>query len=303
MPNYTPKLGAFRAFQKATESLGFHVWEGENYCHYTDLSGFKGILETNEFWLSDHRFLNDPTEHSYGQELAIKIIGEFLSQESDGNFSALLKDVLRDVTEASPVFYVASFSLAQDRLDQWKGYGRTNEGVCLVLKNDVALGRNGVLTQLPAIEPMQVIYHLEEQTRRLRATISIFRDEFINHPCDASRMFHLWQKDLTFLVAYQLIRFKHTEYSSEEEIRLVLGSGSPILDNEKPRHRVSNGRLIPYVTTKNQSLSDNAKLPLTEVIVGPLATQDSVIRSIEVFLRNTGYENVLVHGSSVPFRG
>lgn len=303
MPNYMPTLGASIAFQRAIEFLGFHVWMGESYCHYTDLSGLKGILEANEFWLSDHRFLNDPSEHSHGQELAIKVIGEFLRQESDNNFSVLLKELLTAVAEVAPVFYVASFSLAQDRLDQWKGYGRTNEGVCLVLKNDVALGRDGVLTQLPAIEPMQVIYDPEEQTRRLRATISIFRDEFINRPCDVSRTMSLWQKDLAFLVAYQLIRFKHQEYSSEEEIRLVVSSESPILANEKPKHRVSNGRLIPYVTTKNQSLSDDAKLPLAEVIVGPLATQDSVIRSIEVFLCNSGYENVWVHGSSVPFRG
>ena len=254
MPNYMPTYGASNAFQRVIESLGFHIWMGESYCHYTDLSGLKGILEANEFWLSDHRFLNDLSEYSYGQELAIKVIKEFLRQESDGNFSTLLKEVLRTVTEVAPVFYVASFSLAQDRLDQWKGYGRTNEGVCLVLKNDVTLGREGMLTQVPAIEPMQVIYDLEEQTRRLRATISIFRDEFINRPCDISRTFSLWQRDLAFLVAYEFIRFKHKEYSSEEEIRLVVSSESSILTNKKPRHRISNGRLIPYVTTKNQLL-------------------------------------------------
>ena len=303
MPNYMPTYGASNAFQRVIESLGFHVWMGESYCHYTDLSGLKGILEANEFWLSDHRFLNDLSEYSYGQELAIKVIKEFLRQESDSNFSTLLKEVLRTVTEVAPVFYVASFSLAQDRLDQWKGYGRTNEGVCLVLKNDVTLGREGVLTQIPAIEPMQVIYDLEEQTRRLRATISIFRDEFINRPCDISRTFSLWQRDLAFLVAYEFIRFKHKEYSSEEEIRLVVSSESSILTNKKPRHRISNGRLIPYVTTKNQLLSYDVKVPLAEVIVGPLATQDSIIRSIEVFLHNTGYENIRVRGSSVPFRG
>ena len=303
MPNYMPTYGASNAFQRVIESLGFHIWMGESYCHYTDLSGLKGILEANEFWLSDHRFLNDLSEYSYGQELAIKVIKEFLRQESDGNFSTLLKEVLRTVTEVAPVFYVASFSLAQDRLDQWKGYGRTNEGVCLVLKNDVTLGCEGVLTQVPAIEPMQVIYDLEEQTRRLRATISIFRDEFINRPCDISRTFSLWQRDLAFLVAYEFIRFKHKEYSSEEEIRLVVSSESSILTNKKPRHRISNGRLIPYVTTKNQLLSYDVKLPLAEVIVGPLATQDSIIRSIEVFLHNTGYENIRVRGSSVPFRG
>ncbi len=33
---------------------------GEQFCHYTDLSSLKGILEANEFWLSVHRFLNAP---------------------------------------------------------------------------------------------------------------------------------------------------------------------------------------------------------------------------------------------------
>jgi hypothetical protein len=303
MPNYTPTLGASRAFQITVKALGSHVWMGENFCHYTDLNGLMGILETNEFWLSDHRFLNDPSEHSYGEELAIRVISEYMQQEDDAEFSTLLKEVMMEIADASPVFYVSSFSKAHDRLDQWKGYGRTSEGVCLVLKNDVALGREGVLTQLPAIEPMQVIYNNAEQIHRLRTVISIFRDEFINHPCDVSRTFSLWKRDLSFLIAYQLIRFKHQEYSSEEEIRLVVSSKSPILAEKKTKHRVSNGRLIPYITTKNQSLSIEVKLPISDVIVGPLATQDSVIRSIEVFLQNMGYENVSVRGSSVPFRG
>ena len=303
MPYSTPTLGASHAFKKAIEALGSHVWMGEHFCHYTDLSGLKGILESNEFWLSDHRFLNDPSEHSYGQELAIDVIDKLIQQPEDGKFSSLVKEVMREIADASPVFYVASFSLAQDRLDQWKGYGRTNQGVCLVLESDVALGCQGVLTQLPTIEPLEVIYDPTEQRRRLETVISIFREEFVSRPCNVSTTFSLWQKNLAFLIAYQLIRFKHREYSSEEEIRLVLSCGSPILDQRKLTHRVSNGRLIPYVTTKNQSLPTNAKLPLKGVIVGPLATQDAVIRSIEVFLSNMGYENVFVRGSSVPFRG
>lgn len=303
MTDASRTLGASKAFQRSIEYLGSHVWTGEHFCHYTDLAGLKGILETNGLWLSDHRFLNDSSEHTYGQDLAIKIIGEILRQEDNVKFSAVLESVSLELSNLSEIFYVASFSLAQDRLDQWKGYSRTNEGVCLVLKNDFELGRDGVLTRLPAIEPLFVIYDQEEQVRRLRAMVSIFREEFVNNPCDVSDAFSLWEKDLSFCMGYQLIRFKHPEYASEEEVRLVVSSRSLSLAKRTPEHRVSNGRIIPYVTTRNPLLPSDTKLPLVKMIVGPLATQDSVIRSIEVFLGNLGYEHVVVHGSSVPFRG
>lgn len=303
MLSQTSTLGTSKAFEEAIKALGSHVWRGQRLCHYTDLNGFKGILEAKEFWLSDHRFLNDSSEHSYGKKLAIDVIGKAIHNDEGTKFSGLLKDALREITDSTPVFYVGSFSLAEDRLDQWKGYGRTNEGVCLVLENDVVSGREGLLTRLPAIDPLEVIYDPQEQSRRLETVISIFREEFNSRPCDVSNTFSLWQKDLAFLVAYQLIRFKHEEYSSENEIRLVVSSKSPILNHQRPRHRVSNGRLIPYVTTKSQNRSEEARLPLKGVIVGPLATHDAVIRSVEVFLANMGYKDVFVRGSAVPFRG
>lgn len=299
----TTIIASSKALQHVAHSLGDHIWSGGEFCHYTDLNGLKGIVENNEVWLSDHRFLNDMTEHSYGKQLAINIINESMHTVEPTNFSTVLEDVLKIIIDCSPVFYVASMSLGRDKLDQWKGYGRNQESICIVFRNDSALGRDGVLTQLPAIEPIQVIYNIEDQEQRIRTIISIFKSEFeTNAPCGPSEMFRLWQKNMAFMIAHQLIRFKDPEYSSEEEIRLVLGAGSPIL-TEKPKHRVSQGRLIPYVTTKNKSLTTEAKLPIKEIIIGPIATQDSVMKSIEVFLSNMGYEDLPVMRSSVPFRG
>lgn len=300
--NWMPDVGSSRALLKSTQKLGFHVWQSDSFCHYTDLCGLMGIVENNEIWLSDHRFLNDVSEHSYGQQLAIDVIKTSISTEQDTIFNQILNSVLKSVTDHSPVFYIAAMSLAKDRLDQWKGYGRNNDSVCLVFENDSSLGREGVLTRLPSIEPLQVIYEPRVQKERITTVISTFRDEILSGPCKVSDTFSLWEKDLAYLVTHQFIRFKHPEYSSEQEIRLVVGAGSPAL-TAPPKHRVTNGRIIPYMTTKNPSSPLNAKLPLKEVIVGPTSTLDAIIRSIEVFLANMGYTDTLVSPSSVPFRG
>ncbi len=47
------KLGRFRFFEKL------------ELCHYSDLAGLMGIVDNCKIWLSDHRFFNDASEHSY----------------------------------------------------------------------------------------------------------------------------------------------------------------------------------------------------------------------------------------------
>ncbi len=72
---------------------------------------------------------------------------------------------------------------------------------------------------------------------------------------------------------------------------------------------MAGGRIVPYLTS--DALYDEAflnaggskRLPLREVVVGPIAKQEITIESIRVFLANNGYENVEVRPSNVPYRG
>jgi hypothetical protein len=42
--------------------------------HYTDATGLKGIVEKKEIWFTSHRYMNDPSEISFGIDAAHKAI-------------------------------------------------------------------------------------------------------------------------------------------------------------------------------------------------------------------------------------
>lgn len=68
--------------------------------HYTDVQGFKGIVESEGLWATNADFLNDPTELKYGVELLIERLSERLAEEKQVEEQANLKyilEVFRDV--------------------------------------------------------------------------------------------------------------------------------------------------------------------------------------------------------------
>jgi hypothetical protein len=157
--NILNSTGSGRAFVKSM-NLDLPIHEKE-FCHYTDLNGLKGIIENNEVWLSDHRFLNDTSEHSYGRDLAIRVIGNAIQKEKESEFIQILKKTLESISnmEESSVFYISSMSLGIDKLDLWKGYGSKNTtGVCLVFNENFFTNSYSW-----SISPLRVIYVKEQQ--------------------------------------------------------------------------------------------------------------------------------------------
>ena len=45
--------------------------------HYTDLNGFKGIIDSAQIWFSNLYFLNDRSEYNLGFELLIKSLDNY----------------------------------------------------------------------------------------------------------------------------------------------------------------------------------------------------------------------------------
>lgn len=74
-------------------------------------------------------------------------------------------------------------------------------------------------------------------------------------------------------------------------------------------YRTKNSLIIPYIQSSElynedfvKHLEEN-KLPLKKVIVGPISNQNGTIQSIKVFLQNSGYQDVSVEASKIPYRG
>jgi len=100
--------------------------------------------------------------------------------------------------------------------------------------------------------------------------------------------------------------FKNESFKSEEEIRLVYyddhsnSTLKPII-----KYRVPNSNMIvPYFNSQDLIPENKqVKLPISKVIIGPVANRKWIKESVRFFLDNNGYENVDIEDSEVPYRG
>src|SRR5262245_44571126 len=97
--------------------------------HYTDLAGFKGIVDTGDLWLTHLRFSNDNEELTHGIEVVSRKLEERLKNDSleRQGYLQRLKELL-DQPVADGV-YICCFCQSNNLLSQWRGYGANGSGV------------------------------------------------------------------------------------------------------------------------------------------------------------------------------
>lgn len=87
--------------------------------HYTSLKACYDIINTNDLWMSDIRYLNDYQEIISCKNRALHKIDRN-RRKRIGNEDADLFD-----------YYAISFSRRDDSLSQWRNYADDNHGVCI----------------------------------------------------------------------------------------------------------------------------------------------------------------------------
>lgn len=100
--------------------------------HYTDINGFIGIMNNQELWASNTKFLNDKAEGKEGLQLTKEIITEHLEKGGlNVYFECLNMDLQNVINSGSKEdIYSISFCRESDLLSQWRGYGK-NGGIAI----------------------------------------------------------------------------------------------------------------------------------------------------------------------------
>ncbi|TXC79088.1 DUF2971 domain-containing protein [Paraburkholderia azotifigens] len=307
------KFGFLRAqFDYAYRARRFDIdlafYSGLTLCHYTDLNGFVGIVDSAGFWLSDHRFLNDAQEFEDGRILTISLLRRMAEKKRYKNFRDVLGNVAASLEQhKEDPYYVCSFSKVPDSLDQWRAYGQNGAGISIVFGN--SSGGRSPFNLPPVLVTRKVVYDDHAKARILLAEIRKYAFEYeldVKHGNTIRE--DDWVSQMTTWLSMNFINFKHKAFASEQEVRLIVATDH-IKEFHELKHRAGKYGIVPYVSTGgwNQdnlaSESESFRLPIEEVRVGPAANRDALIRSIEVFLTDKGYKNVLVKRSDVPFRG
>jgi hypothetical protein len=246
--------------------------------HYTDFSGLQGILETGKLRATYTKVLNDGSERRYGETVVLNVLRSLLTAD-DGCWRDAIATALNDASRRT---FVTCFCEAWDLLSMWRAYAGHGGGYCLGfassaldnLGNDIHLRRIIYGEALP--NPISVwIKHLAM---------------LLNENFDAA-------SPLLDFIPMLADVIKHEAFSEEKEWRLIITN--PGFERMMFRAGVVNIR--PYVELS--SSMDNEKLPLKEVIYGPiLREEDQPTQIIDWMLQKNGYKDIHIKPCNIPYR-
>lgn len=291
--------------------------------HYTSADGVAGIIDNHEIWMSNAAFTNDTTDL---RMLDQKNAQDILKDNDFTNDSVKLRwhEILerqRLSEEDKNYFYMASFSRKKDMLEQWRAYGSFCIGFdakklsvrrkvplyrCLYTKNDI---RRWILNK-EKIDEWKGVTDTDER-----------------------------EAAAYYLFSVAEMKYKNEHFRSEKEFRLITASQHNWFYNNSPemyeddlpihfrRHPVY-GSPVPYVKffieqdhksnanavkekememkarkLKEEGTKERGLLPITEVIVYPMAHQEEAKAACKILLAEKGYKNVKVSNSNIPYRG
>lgn len=290
--------------------------------HYTSLEGFKGIIESQDFWLTDSDFLNDSTEIEHGIDLARQVFKSF-SEQTLSPIADILEGLTIKGNNPRPRINIACFSSARDNLSQWRAYSGSAVGVSLGFSQREFLPQLGYPSECQLVP---VLYTEEHKCALWDMFARFFTEAYTK---DSARQISVTQpdggvqkffpisgyesslKDMLYQLAASC---KHSAFEDEREIRLFYTEHSHIVEKygsgpAKIRFRPTSCYLAPYTTLSDirdvydgQQADRCPRLALSEVIVGPHPRSDLAIASVKKFLRVNGYDDIPVYPSAAPYR-
>lgn len=267
--------------------------------HYTSGNGLFGIINSSELHCSHQRFLNDPTEHSYFDNVLHSVLdrNSFLQTIYVELF---IKDYRIDSSDQQFIF---SLSKNPDSLSMWNYYANGN-GYNIAFNIETIIAKN---IDKFRIEKVEMIYDFSLQQKIINSFVEDYTDRF--------NRFNLLTKEMTrtedadevdrkmdeqneikklFTQGIKNLKtsFKHEAYKDEEEVRII------VKNEKKGRFKVSGqGVFIEYLILEMSPEND-----IIEIFVHPLSS-DLHVEGMKRFIKSKiPYKKVNVIKSEIPFR-
>lgn len=293
-------------------------------CHYTSLSGLKGIMSSKKLWFSDSACLNDKTEGKYIYD----VLKDCLFDIKNKSFVDMVTEQILKNAEATPnvrtvfqneyaisisqngvvkdKYFICCFSEENDELSMWNYYTKSAncEGCNLMFKTDEIWYNihSGDKDWVYNVNIYKVIYDSDEQTKIIEDMLSLCL-EYWDDASDYDKQQMIW--DLGDYIEWNRFRIKHPAFKNEAEVRMVItityGNyqyNMTQLDEEqrtiKTRH--SNGLDIPYIEVPFWDMYVTQRITLS-----PTATENDE-KMVHDLIYEHGFEHCGVHKSDIPLR-
>lgn len=276
-----------------------------NLCHYTNLYGFQGIIQSNVLWATHNMFLNDKTEFLHGIECASKAAASLESNIMDPGWQEYVKDYIKfkDQFNASNAYSLSFCKDDSDKLSQWRGYGGNQQGVCLVFDKDELINHLNTTN----IVSFQAEGRFFEMAKYLFSHDSV---EYVNpEESDVFKkaMEEVWSNTnslvpnigientaIPFILDLLVSYFKHPGFKEENEFRIVVHK---LHTDELLKFRVGSSSLIPYIEVGDRE----KKLPFKKIVLGPSKDPDLLYKSVKMFLNKNNLK-CEVDFTKVPYK-
>lgn len=103
--------------------------------HYTSFENLSNILKTKQLWLTNHKYLNDPSEIAHGKKILIEHMKTKLLSINPSLYYQFI-GILSDIIDNSYHAFVTSFCEQGDYLPAWRYYGHDGAGFSIGFKKD-----------------------------------------------------------------------------------------------------------------------------------------------------------------------
>jgi hypothetical protein len=275
--------------------------------HYTNADGLIGILETGKIWSTQVTCLNDTLELRYFSDRLHRAVKDWRAQQIDDQKLAVALRVVdkaldnREFTTAG--HFVACFSEVKDDLGQWRGYGGGECGYAIGFCSE---GIREALKTRPGALFLPMNYDDKQHKSFVEDVLKLgekcFHDAVKNGD-DIEKWAAEFYEACNMSLAFFAIGIKHPTFSSEREWRITAGYNDQT-DVDRLEFRQKHTLLARHLPLDLRIAADGGKrlLPITQIYVGPGASQQVSRISVGDLLLKCKYQGINVEMSKVPYR-
>lgn len=282
--------------------------------HYTTFSGLTGILQSRQLWLTDHKYLNDPSEIQHGKNIIVKLINE--SIKNNLNLSRFINDKITDLIENKYKAYITAFCEEGDYLPAWRYYGDNGAGFSIGFNNKY-FSRNTDMKKRDVTLLFKVEY---ENTNfdQFREIFDIANRIFPDWHINDSSVLTPYISALTSNLITILPRVKNEDYKDEKEwrlcmVKLFLEWDPPELPMERfIISKIDHSRIPLFAKDIKTSIPRFQSLKfgycdIDTIYVGPRLEFLTAKLAIEKILLDSGiseseYKNISIKRSERPYQ-
>jgi len=261
-----------------------------HYGHYTTANALINIIQSEQLWATNIKFLNDEQEFLHAITLAKEIIEKSTEnaekiKANRSTYDEFIKNITKslenlDRHHAENIF-TCSFSEEKDLLSQWRGYCPNNQGYCIHFDLDGLL--KAAKEKFLSCNIFPCVYDITEKKKRISTALNNNWQEYLKATDTKKREGII--RSLAFEIEQLASYFKHPSFAEEKERRLVISMAWDI--EEHAKFRAGPMSIIPYIEvpapkslikeigigpTRDQSLARRGLAALIDFKFGPLAS-------------------------------